>query len=81
MSRSERSFVSGEELVCFGGELRFNLNDLKAKFHMGPKDGVVIAGTIVEGIGNHLSDFDVYVLCEERPKLQNINPKRHHWVY
>jgi hypothetical protein len=46
------------------------------------KDGdiVVVAGTLVEGIGNYRSDIDVYVIAEDYPRSSTIDLSQHHRV-
>jgi hypothetical protein len=40
-------------------------------------DLVIVAGTLIEGIGNRFSDVDVYVIGERRPRVAEVNPSRH----
>jgi hypothetical protein len=35
----------------------------------------------VEGIGNHLSDIDAYVIAEARLTMSDVVPADHHWIY
>ena len=44
------------------------------------EDIVAICGTLVSGIGNKYSDFDVHVFCRERPKLTAAHFDNHDWV-
>lgn len=41
----------------------------------------LIAGTLVEGIGNRFSDVDVYIVCDELPKITEMSlADRIRWV-
>lgn len=58
------------ELNCRGFESHIDLSRLAPLVHCQHNDFVVLAGTIVEGIGNPHSDFDIYVICNSRPIYQ-----------
>ncbi len=47
--------------------------------HASPDDEILIAGTLVEGIGTPLSDIDIYVICDKRRPLDKIRT-RHHYI-
>lgn len=43
-------------------------------------DVVIVAGTLIEGIGNLYSDIDVYVITNRLRRLHEIDTSRHHRV-
>ena len=45
-----------------------------------PGDVVVVAGTLIEGIGNVYSDIDVYVVTDRLRELHEVDTARHHRV-
>lgn len=51
-------------------------NQLLAKIPLRGDELVLLAGTIVQGIGNHTSDYDLYVVGEERPSAELRTPRR-----
>lgn len=73
--------LEGDSLMIFGGAERLDLQYLRTKIYSRPEYGVILSGTIVEGIGNRMSDFDVYVICEKRPRMEDVTLANHHWVY
>lgn len=48
---------------------------------LAPADALVVAGTLVEGIGNPFSDFDVIVLCHEPPTVSRFRDGYRHRMY
>jgi hypothetical protein len=67
------SILSGKQTV--------DLGYVRDKIYTRPDDIVIVAGTLVEGIGNRCSDFDIYVITGERPRMSDVDMGRHHWVY
>lgn len=54
---------------------------LRRLVRAGPGDSVVLAGTLVEGIGNPLSDFDLIVLCTAHPTARRFRDGPRHRMY
>lgn len=75
------AILENGELKIFGGRQAIAFDEARQKIHSEPDDCIVVAGTIIEGIGNSLSDFDVYVIGADRPNLTKIRSDEHHWVY
>jgi hypothetical protein len=73
--------LHGETLEIFSGKQRIPLGEIRNKIYSSADDCIVIAGTIIEGIGNSLSDFDVYVIGNDKPSFAEIKASEHHWVY
>src|SRR5947209_5257614 len=56
---------------------QFDIRRLRESVKADSDDIVVISGTLLEGYGNAMSDFDVYVICERRPAPGGIDPTQH----
>lgn len=41
---------------------------------------VLVCGTLVSGIGNVQSDFDIHVFCEQRPLITKEHFSKHDWI-
>lgn len=70
---------------CRDRRLHLKHVDVGADFILGhcyakPDDIVVVAGTLVEGIGNVCSDIDVYVLTDTCRRRSDIDITKHHRV-
>jgi hypothetical protein len=53
-------------LSLLNGRIHMPLTSLMRHVHAQPDDLVVIAGSLIEGIGNWTSDFDIYVFADTR---------------
>ena len=59
------------------GKLNLDIAQILSDIHVEPGDIVVLGGTLIEGIGNPLSDLDLYVLTPERRKFGAIKDHNH----
>jgi hypothetical protein len=60
--------------------LRLDRRFVMENCYAGPDDIVIVAGTLIEDIGNACSDVDVYVIRQAYPRHSDIDPSRHHRV-
>ncbi len=58
-----------------------SIETIKKHTYAKGNDLVIVAGTLVEGIGNPFSDVDVYVLCSRRPRVGDISVRNHLRVF
>jgi hypothetical protein len=61
-------------------ELPWPLQAVLDNAYVRPGDAVFAAGSLIEGIGNALSDLDVYVITRERRRGTEVDCRRHHRV-
>lgn len=59
----------------------FDLNRITDLARIGPRDTILVAGSLIEGMGNPLSDFDVIVLCEAVPQARHFRTGPKHRLY
>jgi len=59
--------MTDKKLKFFDGKLEIACAELLSFGHHVENDIVILGGSIVEGLGNIQSDFDVYVICESLP--------------
>lgn len=71
-SDQQYRFLNGRVVVS----RQFILENCYAK----ASDVCVLTSSIVEGMGNRYSDLDVYVICQERPRVKEIEIEKHHRV-
>lgn len=50
------------------GKITISKDEILSRVYSRPEDVVILSGTLVEGIGNAHSDFDVYVITNELPE-------------
>jgi hypothetical protein len=79
--RYQPAYIANGALRFFNDEERLSLDDINGKIYARSSDAIILAGTIIEGYGNRRSDFDVYVICDRRPAMADVDPSRHHWLY
>lgn len=60
-----------------GGRQRISSGELMRFLHVAECDTVVLGGTLVEGIGNEMSDLDINVLAKERPRFGSVRASKH----
>lgn len=60
-------------------ELGIDQDNALGLTHANPDDEILIAGTLVEGIGTPLSDIDIYVISDKRQPLGSVRT-RHHYI-
>jgi hypothetical protein len=77
----QRAFIEEDSLCFLSGQRKIHLDMLRRYICARETDTVILAGTLVEGYGNPLSDFDVYVIGDERPSLADVDSSKHHWIY
>ena len=65
---------------AWAGPESIPLADIQQKIFTRPKDIVVVAGSVVEGMGSFLSDIDVCVLTEAKPTLGDVKDRGHFLV-
>jgi hypothetical protein len=61
-------------------QLGITVSELLDLAHASSSDDILIAGSLVEGIGTPFSDVDIYVIGEEKPSLARPEARRHHYV-
>ncbi len=55
-------------------------SDFVRKTRATSQDCVIVSGTLISGIGNIQSDFDVHVFCRERPLITEEMFDEHDWI-
>lgn len=53
------------QLKFENGQKQIDMEIIREYVHVSGDDTVIVSGTLVEGIGNHQSDLDVYVICDQ----------------
>lgn len=66
-------------LRLLDGRIEMPIRDLLGHVHADESDIVLIAGTLIEGIGNWTSDFDIYVITQQRRSEFPVH--EHHRTY
>jgi hypothetical protein len=66
-------------LRLLDGRVEMPMRDLLGHVHADEADIVLIGGTLIEGIGNWTSDFDIYVITNQR--RGNFPIHEHHRTY
>lgn len=64
-----RGEMAAEGLDVLQGRLTIPIQELRTGVVLGPNDRVVVAGSLIEGLGNEFSDIDIHIICERRPQL------------
>jgi len=73
-------FNNPQRIDTLTGE-SFDLSRIMEIVRVGPRDTILVAGSLIEGMGNPLSDFDVIVLCEAVPRAQHFRTGPKHRLY
>jgi len=66
------------QISALAGKLKVPLGRLLERAHITANDIVLIAGTLIEGIGTPCSDFDVYIIKEARIRPDELPPNCSH---
>jgi hypothetical protein len=69
----------GRVLRLLDGRVSLPVRELLKHVHATDRDIVLISGTLIEGIGNWTSDFDIYVIVDQR--RDGFPTERHHRTY
>ena len=60
--------------------LAISIGDLTQGVYAKPNDVVIWTSSLAEGIGTATSDCDVWVLCANRPSIQEVDEQAHFWM-
>ncbi|MDR7286494.1 hypothetical protein J2X84_005358 [Pseudomonas corrugata] len=68
----EQSKISDTEISILNGQISIPKNYLRERAFLEKTSVLVISGSLIEGIGTVHSDIDCIILCEQRPKANDI---------
>ena len=74
------SNAPGERVRDLGGRVAVPHSFILDNTYAREGDIVIVAGTLIEGIGNAYSDIDVYVITDRLRALREVDTGRHHRV-
>ncbi|UVJ44898.1 hypothetical protein NVV94_04760 [Pseudomonas sp. LS1212] len=64
--------ISNDEISILDGAIQIPTHNIIERIHLDKNSALIVSGTLIEGIGNIHSDIDCIVLCEERPKANDV---------
>ncbi len=72
--------ASGRTIKLLKGTIAVDVDFITSQCYLRPNDVVILAGSLVEDMGNLYSDLDVYVITDELRSSDTIDVGRHHRV-
>jgi len=70
--------ISSTHISALDGRLTLEFEEVLRNLHFGEDDIVLIGGSLMDGYGSSTSDFDIYVISDESPKVEQFPAQRHH---
>lgn len=70
--------VSSTHISVLGGRINIDIQDVLRNLYFRADDIVLIAGSMIDGFGSSTSDLDIYVISEQRPKIEDFPAHEHH---
>lgn len=75
--KTSQSKVSEKEISILDGEVTIQKKYLRERVLLEDTSIFLVSGTLIEGIGTIHSDIDCIVLCDERPKANDVESSEH----
>lgn len=75
--KTSQSKISDNEISILDGMISISKNYLRDRVFLESTSILVVSGSLIEGIGTIHSDIDCIVLCDERPKANDIKISEH----
>lgn len=72
--------ATSQTIKLLKGTIAVDVDFITSQCYLRPNDVVILAGSLVEDMGNLYSDLDVYVITDELPSSDMIDIGRHHRV-
>lgn len=72
--------AAGQKVELLKGTISVDVDFITSQCYLLPNDLVILAGSLVEDMGNRYSDLDVYVIADELRSGDMIDVRRHHRV-
>lgn len=75
--KTSQSKISDKEISILDGGVTIQKNYLRDRVLLEDTSILIVSGTLIEGIGTIHSDIDCIVLCNERPKANDVESSQH----
>jgi hypothetical protein len=75
--KTSKSKVGEEDISILDGAVTIPKSYLKDRVYLDKSSILIVSGTLIEGIGTAHSDIDCIVLCDERPKANDVEASDH----
>lgn len=75
--KTSQSKIFDNEISILDGRISIPKNYLRERAFLESTSILVISGSLIEGIGTIHSDIDCIILCDQRPKVNNIKNSEH----
>lgn len=72
-----QSKISDNEISILDGRISIPKDYLRERAFLESTSVLVVSGSLIEGIGTIHSDIDCIILCDQRPKANNIKNSEH----
>jgi hypothetical protein len=72
-----KSELSDDAVSVLDGAVVIPKNYLRERVYLDNSSILIVSGTLIEGIGTAHSDIDCIVLCDERPKADDVKSSEH----
>ncbi|WP_232252205.1 hypothetical protein [Pseudomonas frederiksbergensis] len=75
--KTSKSKISDNEISILDGKILIPKDYLRKRAFLESTSTLIVSGSLIEGIGTIHSDIDCIILCEQRPKANNIENCEH----
>jgi len=75
--KTHNSSITENEIIILDGEVTIPLDYLRSRCTLESTSTLIASGSLIEGIGTIHSDIDCIVLCEARPKANDVTASNH----
>jgi hypothetical protein len=72
-----KSELSDKSISVLNGAVVIPKSYLRERVYIDSDSILIVSGTLIEGVGTTYSDIDCIVLCNERPKADDVKPSEH----
>ncbi|WP_166365523.1 hypothetical protein [Pseudomonas akapageensis] len=69
--------INKDEISILDESIKIPTQNIVQNVHLNSNSVLIVSGTLIEGIGTIHSDIDCIVLCEERPKADDVAHQGH----
>jgi len=75
--KTSKSKITDKEISILDGGIKIPQEYLRDRVVLEDASILIVSGTLIEGIGTIHSDIDCIVLCEDRPKVNDVKSGQH----